>query len=200
MVKHSKIFFFLFLCFSFCVSAQQKDFYYKGLVKTTGTIAPGFRVSDGELTMSLHGYLEYFMEEHVSWRGDGFYYMGEQEKPISIYKNSTLKWGAFYHFHKPKRRLDLYVGLQPGLNFVQPVVQDADDRDYYYKLQVVPVASGVAGLNFHFGDFFNMFIEGTYIGARYMGNGLTKVNASEFRISGGLGFHILNKKYCNCNQ
>ncbi len=195
--KISVIIFFISVC-SF-IAQEKKDFHYKGLLNVTGTIAPGFRLSDGATTMSLHGYLEYFMEENVSWRGDGFYYMGEQRKPASLYRNSTLKWGAFYHFHKPTGKLDFYLGFQPGVNFIQPMDQ-RDGKNFFYKTKVAPAYSGVGGLNFHFSTWFNMFIEATYIGSRYMGDGLTKVDASEIRISGGLGFHLVNKKNCNCGE
>jgi hypothetical protein len=194
-----KIIVVLFLSAGSFFAQEEKEFHYKGLVNTMGTIAPGFRISDGTMTMSLHGYLEYFMEDYVSWRGDGFYYMGEQKKPASIYQNSTVKWGAFYHFHEPQSKLDFYVGMQPGLSFIQPM-EKRDNKTYFYPYKVAPAFSGVTGLNFHFGKFFNMFIEGTYIGTRYLGDGLTKVDASEFRISGGLGWHIVNKKECDCNK
>jgi hypothetical protein len=122
--------------------------------------------------------------------------MGEQKKPSTLYQNSTVKWGPFYHFHK--KRLDYYVGIQPGVNFVQPQGQDANGNDYYYQFAVVPVVSPVTGLNFHFGRFFNMFLEGTYIGGRYLGNGFTKINVSELRLSFGLGLHFQTRKDCGC--
>jgi hypothetical protein len=158
--KFSLVIFSLFI-FSDTCAQEKKEFHYYRLVNTTGTISPGFRTSDGATTMSLHGFFEFFLQDKVSWRGDAFYYMGEQKKPLSIANNSTLKWGAFYHFHKPTSKLDLYLGFQPGLNFVQPVTQRIDGSDQYHTLKAVPVISGVSGVNFHFGKVFNMFLEGT---------------------------------------
>lgn len=189
----------LFIC-SNIIAQQKKEFHYHHLLSAMGTISPGIKVSDGAMTMSLHGYLEFFMDDYVSWRGDGFYFMGEQKKPAGLYQNSTLKWGPFYHFHKPNGKLDFYVGMQPGVNFVQPMGQDINGRDYYYKFKVVPAFSGVTGMNYHFGRIFNMFIEGTFIGSRYLGDGFTKINTSEVRISGGLGWQIISKKTCDCNK
>ena len=196
-----------FLSFVFCavfifngVAQDEKPdkYIYNGLIKTTGTISPGLLVSSGKTTLSFHGFLEFFPEDKTSWRGDIFYFMGEQKKPSSLYQNSTLKWGPFYHFHK--KRLDYYIGLQPGFNFVQPQGQDANGADYYYAFKTIPIISPVTGFSFNFSKYFDAFLEGTYIAGRYMGEGFTKINVSEFRISAGLGFHFETRKDCGCQE
>src|SRR4051812_31890455 len=102
---------------------QKHPFYYNKLIKTTGTISPGIMFATGRTTAYFHGFLEFFPEDRVSFRGDIFYFKGEQEKPGTLDQNSTLKWGLFYHWHK-KKKFDYYMGIQPGLNFVQPKGQD----------------------------------------------------------------------------
>jgi hypothetical protein len=185
-----------------CFTAQQnepKNFHYNGLINASATISPGFLLNrGGATTMSIHGFLEFFPEDKISLRGDGFYFVGEQKKPAALYQNSTLKFGGFYH--TAKNRFDAYIGFQPGVNFVQPVGQDINGNDFYYTFKIAPVISGVAGMNYHFGKLFNMFLETTYIRGRYLGDGFTSIDISEIRISAGLGFQISTRKNaCDCS-
>jgi hypothetical protein len=199
MVSFKKIVVAILLLSGF-VKAQKSEFHYQGIIKATATISPGKLLSSGATTMSLHGFLEYFPEDKISLRGDSYYFLGIQEKPSYLYQNSTMKFGGLYHWHT-KKRTDFYVGLQSGLNFAQPMGQDANGKDYYYKFKIAPVISPLTGVTVYFGKLFNVFLEASYIQGRYMGDGFTKIDLSEVRFSAGLGFHFAtHKKDCDCNK
>src|SRR5688500_4741322 len=109
MEKVKLIICFLLSVFTMC--AQEKEFKTKGMLKATSTISPGFMLGQTRTNIYLAGELEYFIEEKVSVRGDGFWYLGSQQNPDLLRQNSSVYWGAAYHIKK--KRTDFFVGLQP---------------------------------------------------------------------------------------
>jgi hypothetical protein len=169
--------------------AQDSDFKTKGLLKATSTISPGFMLSETRTNIYLAGELEYFVEERVSLRGDGFWYLGSQQNPDLLRQNSSVYWGAAYHFRK--NRTDLFIGVQPGLSLTQMVV---DEKYYYtdYGMEVCPNFSFFTGVTQYVGKYFNFFLNTRYVRSSYRVYGSS--NLDEIRLCAGLGFNIQTRK------
>jgi hypothetical protein len=186
-----KVKFILFLLILGSGTQAQNDnsFSTKGLLKATTTISPGFMLNQQRTNIYLNGELEYFPEEKISIRGDGFWYLGSQQNPDLLKQNSSVYWGALYHFRK--NRADYFIGFQPGLSLTQPVV---DEKYYYsdYGIQVCPQMSVLAGFTYYVGRYFNFFANTRYVKSAYRNN--RYIGLDELRISAGLGFNIHLKK------
>lgn len=172
------------------IKSQNEDgFHTKGLLKATSTISPGFMLNQQRTNIYVNGELEYFAEEKVSLRGDGYWYLGSQQNPDLLKKNSAMYWGALYHFRK--NQADCFIGFQPGLSITQPVV---DEKYYYsdYGIQVCPQMSVLAGFTYYVGKYFNFFANTRYVKSSYRNN--IHIGLDELRISAGLGFNIHLKK------
>jgi hypothetical protein len=182
-----KIRIFFALLFATLSAYSQTDvaFQTKGLLKATSTISPGFMLNQSRTNIYLAGELEYFVEERVSFRGDGFWYVGSQQNPDLFKQNSAVYWGGFYHFRM--NRSDLFIGLQPGISVTQPLV---DEKYYYsdYGIRVCPQISFVAGYTCYVGKYFNFFANTRYVKGTYRNN--TDIGLDELRICAGLGFNI----------
>lgn len=204
MVKRSLL--VVFLVLSAIVFAQEeKAFLYKYMLKANATLCPGFMLGQTQNNIYVHGYLEYFPEEKVSLRGDGFWFTGAQQKPSLLKQNSSLFFGGLYHFHKS--RFDYFIGLQAGMGFAQPgsnyqqttstvgVVTTVVYDTANYALKAIPLISPVTGITFYPGKYVNFFLELRYVNSRYYGyfNG-SRLNMDELRVSAGLGFQIPLKK------
>lgn len=182
-------------------AAQDSTFKYKHMLKATATLCPGFMLNQAQTNIYVHGHLEYFPEERVSLRGEGFWFTGAQQKPSLFKQNSTLLFGALLHSHK--NRVDGFIGLQTGMALTQP------ETTYYqyvlvngssyttslaaqdYKLKALPVFSPFAGVTFYPGKYINFFLELRYVTSKYFGytRGAT-IYMDEIRLSAGLGFQI----------
>lgn len=196
------------LALFFCTglfAQEQSAFYYKSMLKASATLCPGIMLNRTQTNIYVHGMLEYYPEERVSLRGDGFWFTGTQQKPPLLEENSSLLFGGLYHFQK--NRLDFFIGLQAGVNFTKPTDKDFNNTIQYgntvvnvsgtnmYNLKVTPSVTPFTGLNFFPGKYVNFFLELRYANGRYFGyeNGST-LYLNELRVSAGLGFQLHLKK------
>lgn len=190
------------LFLSLSASAQ---FAYPGVLKATATLAPGYMLRQTQTNLYVHGHLEYFSDERISLRGDGFWFTGAQQKPALLAQNSTLLFGGLYHLHK--NRLDFFLGMQVGMHLTRP-------RDTYYdiimlsgnsititqgtssyKLKALPALSPVTGVTFYAASFVNFFLELRYVSGRYFGyQAGSTLFMDELRLSAGLGFQLPTRK------
>ncbi|HTA61164.1 MAG TPA: hypothetical protein VK835_01855 [Bacteroidia bacterium] len=197
-----RVFLFLSLVvFAFDIYGQNEETYqYAGMLKATATIAPGLMLDANQTNIYVNGDLEYFADDKISIRGDAFWMVGSQQKNALLKQNSSMFFGALYHFHK--NRFDYFIGLQPGISITKPSatneisfqlpVTAITPREYDYKL--LPNFSPVTGVAFYVSDYFNFFLNVRYVYARYFGYQNSSLNLDEFRISAGLGFQIHTKK------
>lgn len=199
-----RCFFILFAFFCGSYSVAQDTYVYKNTLKASATLCPGFMLGQTQTNIYVHGHLEYFPEDRVSLRGEGFWFTGAQQKPALLKENSSFLFGGLYHFHK--NRLDYFIGLQAGMGFTKP-------RDTYnsyevyvapttvtvydtvsYALKALPLISPVTGITFYPGKYVNFFLELRYVNGRYFGYEGRRLNMDEIRISAGLGFQLPLKK------
>jgi hypothetical protein len=181
------------------------QFEYTRMLKASATLAPGFMLKEPQTNIYVHGHLEYFAEDRVSLRGDGFWFTGAQQKPALLAQNSTLLFGALYHVHT--NRLDWFIGLQPGVSLTRPAVSYTQSQitmapttvivsdTSHYELKVLPALSPVTGITFYAARFVNFFLEVRYVSGRYFGYEAGRaLKMSELRLSAGLGFQLPLKK------
>lgn len=191
----------ILLLFSMRVLAQDSSFAYKHLLKASATLCPGFMLNQAQTNIYVHGHLEYFPEERVSLRGEGFWFTGAQQKPSLLKQNSTLLFGALVHAHRS--RVDGFIGLQTGVALTQPNDTYYDyvtvNNNTYtisqavatYRLKALPVFSPFAGVTFYPGKYVNFFLELRYTSGKYFGyRAGSTLYMDELRLSAGLGFQI----------
>jgi hypothetical protein len=202
MVKKLAVIFLL--CSARFFAQETKTFTYKSMLKASATLCPGFMTGSSQNNIYVHGHLEYFPEDRVSLRGEGFWFTGAQQKPAILKENSGFMFGALYHFHK--NRLDYFVGIQTGASFTKPnpttdsatvttggsAVTTRTTTDY--NLKVVPVFSPFTGITFYPGRYVNFFLELRYVNGRYFGYNGGRLDLGEIRFSAGLGFQLPLKK------
>lgn len=187
------------LIFAQGIYAQSNSmFYYPGVLKATATITPGLMLNANQTNIYVNGELEYFADDKISIRGDGFWMVGTQQKNALLQQNSSVFFGALYHMHQ--NRFDGFVGMQPGVSITKPYGSPQDAimplgepyKEYAYKL--LPNFSPIIGFTFYASDYFNFFLNMRYVHACYYGYQGSSLNLDEFRISAGLGFQIHTKK------
>ena len=168
-----RIFIALFLLALGGGSFAQEDttkFRYQSMLKGTATISPGFLLNTvSQTNIYINGDLEYFPEDKISLRGEVFWMVGAQQKPALLTQNSSLMFGALYHFHK--NRFDFFAGLETGVSLTKPCdsieyntkipVTVVAARNYDYK--ILPLISPVAGVTFYVSDYFNFFLKVSYV-------------------------------------
>lgn len=208
-MKRLTSFLFFVLC-AIAVQAQEekKQFIHKGLIRSQATISPGYLLKDGAITINLHGALEYYIADNISFRGDGYYDMlsgaGADTEGRQLQFNHSLFSGASYHF-ETKNHFDPYLGFQPGIALAERIDWSvykwfAPVPNYYYlkpQPQINPLISPVLGFNLYFQKYFHLFMETRYVYGRHISkDGAPAIPLSEFRFSFGLGFNInlLKKK------
>lgn len=166
-----------------------------GLLRASGSISPGFLLDQGSTNIYLGGKLEYFTEDRVSFRGEGFWYMGSQQKPALLEQNSQIAFGPF--LHSVHGRLDLSAGVEAGISLAHPTnrwvhILKAPDLPYTdpAPLRVVPQASLCASLSYAVWDYFHFFVDARYVHARYNGAPSRSIPLDELMLSAGLGWQL----------
>ena len=155
------------------------------MLRASATISPNFLLKKNVTEITLHGFLEYYLQEQISVRGDGVWYVDEQQNAKVFKQNSKIYFGAMYHLnYKRLSRFDAYVGIQPGIAATQPLSNDSLNR----SLKVVSLFSVVGGANYYVGKYFNFFAETRYSTGKYYG--VNDINLSGISFSAGLGFNI----------
>lgn len=173
-----------FICLSLS-SVADTTFVQPRLIRATATLAPGYTMKAPTTSFYLHGFLEYFPEHRISLRGDGMWFLSNNQDYMT--ENSKLLAGIFYHF--PIKQHDIYAGLQPGISFCKPGEYVTNP-----ELKVCPVAGLTAGYTFYVWDYINFFAEGKFLLSSYHGSSIGSINMNEIVFSAGLGFQLRNRK------
>lgn len=174
-----------------CPAQEEPPFIGKGLLRGSGAISPGFLLDASTTSIYVNGKLEYFVEDRISFRGEGFWYVDSQQEDSPIARNSQVAFGPFYHWIHG--RLDLALGMEAGISLTQPgipviAIHEPD------PLRVLPNVAACAGLTFAVWDYFHFFLDARYVHARYTGSHSGILPLDEVIISGGLGWQFLLKR------
>ena len=177
----------LFLFNTLGVFAQQPKFdvLRKGLFRSHLTVTPGILFNSDNTNIYLHGGFEYFLKNKVSFTGHGYWYLDSQQKDGDLKQNSSVLWGLRYHFPWRRKKIDSYIGLEPGLAVVQ-----AKNTESVSVKKVMPLVSASAGFTFYVWKFFNFFVETRYVHGHHSTEWNQKIKLDEFRISAGLGWNV----------
>lgn len=149
------------------------------------TLSPSKMLSTNESYFYLHGALEGFVTNTLSFSGESYYSMGAMGTQESTFQyNHNLFFGASKHFVSNNH--DLYIGLQPGVSFTK--INSNLVPDIESKMGVNPVISEVVGYNFYVNKLFHFFVETRFIEGTHKYTLAKSLN--EVRFSAGLAFNI----------
>lgn len=171
----------------------QDPFIKDGQIRAKAAISPGIVLNYPLKPVYIEGDLEYYLNEHVSVRGTGYYNVSDNDL-FSMFKyNHSLFAGLSYHFTR-ERKFDPFVSFEPGFAFskVEGINLENDKR----LNSVDPLISGNAGINFYATKYFHLTAEARYIHGKHRSYYLN-MPMNEFRFSFGLGFNIHVKKKRN---
>lgn len=186
----------VFSCIITGISAQQDSVRYvhKGLWRAMATFS--FPAEKNLSMIYIHGNLEYYTDEIISIRNDGYYSLQINSPFPDKNYNHSFFTGASYHI-KTKGRLDPYAAFQPGLSLTKetpgycpPNVACIAKPFYQSRPSVNPLLSGVIGFNYYGEKYFHFFGEARYVHGKHLSELPRPVSLSELRLSFGLGFNI----------
>lgn len=185
-----KIITLLFVLLGIITNASAQDDFQlsTGILRAQGAFAMGKLTESKATQIYIKGDLSYYLDNKISVRADGFYFVDSQDKLTKPFEYShSLFTGLSYHLGNGGA-LDPYVGLQPGINIARPnlitILPVAP-----VKTSWSPVFSGHIGFNYYAPKIFHLFVHLQYIQGRFISS-VANHSLSEFRISFGLGWNI----------
>lgn len=167
-------------------SAAQEPMERAGLLLGSATIAPGLMVQHEITNIYLIGDLAYFVENDLSFRGRGTWYMDAQQDPALLAANSRISFGPW--FHTGRGRLDLHAGFEPGVAFARPALPTIGLQEY--PLRALPSIGAGAGITWYVWDYFHFFFNARYERIRYPGAPGGTLVLDESVLAGGLGLQF----------
>jgi hypothetical protein len=178
----------LSICLGSAISATGQNELWterRGLIMASGAIDPGFMLHQPFTNIYVTGQLAWFAEERISFRGQGSWFVDSQQTPALLKRNDQLSAGVFYHFGKD--RVDLNVGVEPGISFTQlTAAPEVSPR----PVAVVPTVAIGGGLTFFVWDHFHFFAGLRYLRSALHGTTTGTIRLDELMVNGGLGFQI----------
>ena len=172
-------------------------FIHPGLLRAQATIAPGLLLQENANTIDLHGNLEYYIDKHISIRGDAFFLMHANfNSGINpLHYNHAIFSGASYHF-STKNHFDPYLAFEPGISMTELILNPCPDGaeclvpPIYGNKAVNPMISSAAGFNYYFERWFHLFCEARYSYGKHLSGSSEPLSLSQLRFSFGLGFNL----------
>ena len=172
--------------FTMSVNAQQEDYIRPGLLNSSLTISPSWMLNKPEVNYYLTGFIEGYLDKHISLRGETHYFMdGKQDEPFFAFNSRTF-FGLQYHLNK--NNIDGHIGFMPGVSVLQ--VTNNPNAEGKNPIHVVPSMSVNIGVTFYIWKFCNFFADATYINSTIPGLRGNDGRTDEFLISAGLGFNL----------
>lgn len=170
------------------VSAQPIAERRVGSLRAQGNLAGGYLFSQKTFSASAAGDFDLFADDNVSVTGEVWYGFKTHNKPIGLLHNHALFWGFNYHPLK-KGRWDPYIGLSPGMAWVQAGYYDGEGVAIK-TFGVAPLVSGVIGCNYYAGSLFHFFVKARPVAGRFRGASAEFTSLSEMKIYAGLGWNV----------
>lgn len=167
-------------------------FERKGIFRTTLTFATGYMPNNNLNNLYLTGNIEYYTSEHISLRGEGYYFFNSMNQDKTLSMNHYMYSGALYHFSNGA--FDPFIGLQPGLSYTQCGLPNGDLANPGIEIEkrnatINPLISPIVGFNYYATNWFHLFINVRYsIGTHLSNDAIIPLN--EWNASFGLGFNV----------
>ena len=161
-----------------------------GLLKADFTIAPGWDVHEGMTNIYLHGGLAYYLGRRISLESDGYYFIDTQGDGRLMH-NHNVFFGMAYH--RPFKRFDPFIGLQPGISLIQMRRDNANLIDSWVTqstLKPAPAISATIGFNLYIWKYVHFLTSLRYVHAEHPVEWGQNLPLDEFRISFGLCWNV----------
>jgi hypothetical protein len=164
------------------VSAQvTEDGERQGLLQGTASLYPARMLNHSMMNNYVGGHLNYYVDDHYSFRGDVFVYIDAQGDQKYLNRQIQLQAGFMRHF--PVKRWDPFVGLQAGLSALE--LQSSPD----HFLQ--PVLGLTTGVSFMVSGYFYFYAECSY---QHMNDPVVRSPLDQLFVTGGLGFQLSTRR------
>lgn len=144
------------------------------------TFAPNYFFQKNESNFFLHGQLNLFTEQRISFSGDAFYDLGSTSAYPTFNNQHQLFFGVNYHWRTSIH--DLYLGMQPGIGLYR------NDQALESRIPLAPLVSLQGGYRIYISPHFHFFFEGRFIGGQVISKNMQAI--SNLRFSAGLGFQL----------
>ena len=182
----------LFLVFPCVIKAQEGQYIHKHLTRGTLTFSTGAITGGISNPVCLTGNLEYYLDNKVSVRGDGFFKVADLNKSSYLGNYGGLLSGIVYH-PKTNNHIDPFIGLQMGL-----VSSEYNPQSVIMTLIAIPPSistspaiSPLIGLNYYANKWFHITLQGRYLKAKHLpGNGYSSFKINDISFQFGLGFNL----------
>lgn len=174
--------------------AQDGPYIRHGLLRAFGTLTPGIMTSQSLTNMYFHGNIEYYLDDRISLRGDGFLFLASTKSRVVYQANHSLFAGASRHI-STEGNFDPYFGLLFGLGMTQ-LPGDIVAEPVSYN----PLLSPHIGINYYGEKVFHIFGEVRYVMGKNFPAGQPASSMGELRFSFGLGLDIFTQKEKNKKQ
>jgi hypothetical protein len=161
-------------------------FASRGLVSAAASIGPGLMLDRPTTNIYVTGDWNLFIEDRISLRGQGSWFIDAQQDSSLLKQNSQLSFGPFYHW--VKGRSDLSAGLMPGISLTQlrtPVMSES-----MAPLKLLPNISISGGVTYYVWKYLHFFVNVRYIHAEYVGTATGSLPLDEVVVTAGLGWQV----------
>ena len=177
---------FIFCILSFGLNAQQEDYIRPGLIASGLTISPTLMLNRDEGNVYLSGFLEGYLDKHISLRGETHYFMNSFNDSAYFDFSSRTTFGL--QFHMNNNNLDAHLGFMPGLSVMK--LSNDLTLDGSQKTHVVPTVAITVGGSFFVWKYVHFFANITYLYSNIRKVNTESGRADEIMISAGLGFNL----------
>lgn len=184
-----KIMIAVFCLMTFNGTAQREDYIRPGLLRSSLTISPSWMLNKSEVNYNLTGFLEGYVDKHLSFRGESHYFVDGRDKNPFYKFNSQTYFGVLGHVNK--NNFDAHLGFMPGFSINQ--VNGDFNTNGKNQIHFTPTFSTNIGCTYYIWKVFNVFANVTYVHSS-----ITELDrsagfngrADELMISAGLGFYV----------
>lgn len=164
-------------------------YIHKGILAGVGTVGVGEMPVHNIANVYVTGNLEYYAEQQVSIRGDGYFFVNSLTPGSILRQNSSIYIGPYYHFlvyGAVGHSLDPVIGFQPGMAYARTTDTARGKAD---PGAVSPLLSVIAGFNFYGDKWFHIQLNLRYtVGQESTDQ--SQYNLNELSFNFGLGFNI----------
>ena len=168
------------------VMAQREDYVRPGLITAGMTISPSVMLNRSESNYYLSGHLDGRLDEHLSFRGETFYFIDSNQDDPYFKTAGRTYFGLLYHLNKGN--FDSHVGFMPGIALME--VNGNVNSEGRSSLEVVPTFAANIGVTYYVWKFFNFFMNVTYVHSTVRDIRIKSGRTDELLLSAGLGFNI----------
>jgi hypothetical protein len=165
-------------CIAFSSFAQETaEGERAGLVQFTGSIYPSWMLNHPVANNYVGGQLGIYFNDHYSFRGDAFVYIGAQSNASYINDHLLIQGGFYRHFNHQK--WEGFIGFSPGLSSIQ--------TNWTNQRRFQPTLDVAGGVKFHVSNFFYFHAETHFL---HMQDPWKAQNLDQLMVTGGLGFQL----------